>query len=659
MTATTDIVAPRAPDEARDGASGLRGWIASSLSRQLTLGLVVALLLSAGLLAVLALTVSRGAVRGEHEAAAQRMARLFEASLHNAMLNRDLAGLASILAALGEVPGVAQARLTDPRGVVRFASRPQAVGEQAGTQLSGLCLDAGCATPAPRLDWQEAAGGERLRIAYPVLNQARCAGCHGAPAQYPVNGVLLLDFTPMGTAGMGLGPIWLLLAVGLLSLALFAGLMSATLHRRVTRPLGRLSRAADRLAGGDLTARVDSRAPDELGRVSRGFDRMAARIDQTVDALREERRFLQTLVDAMPDPVLVVGPDHRIRLANQAYATLLEQEPRNIIGQCCHRVSRGLNEPCPSTLLTCPVAEMRLRPQPVHSVMSLRRADGSAVEVDIEAAPFTTGGGERYTVEVMRPLDRSIRFSQQQRLSTIGLLANGVAHEIHNPLASIRLALQASLRGLKAGDMSKEELTDYLQLVDKEIDRCVLTTQRLLQMSQAPSPQLHPVRLAAAIGDVLALLAEECRERRVTVVLRGVAPDTQVLGDEAELRQVLVNLIHNALHAMPAGGRVDIEAEPVEADNTLLLHVRDTGVGIAAEDMPMIFMPFFSQRGDGRRGTGLGLAICKAAMDRFGGGIRATSVVGQGSTFTLTLRRESAQVTADNLAHQTPGRALS
>ena len=178
-------------------------------------------------------------------------------------------------------------------------------------------------------------------------------------------------------------------------------------------------------------------------------------------------------------------------------------------------------------------------------------------------------------------------------------------------------------------------------------------------MSQAPSPQLRMVRLAAAMGDVLALLAEECRERRVTVGVHGVGPDTQVLGDEAELRQVLVNLIHNALHAMPEGGRVDIEAEPVEADDTLLLHVRDTGVGIAAEDLPMIFMPFFSRRSDGRRGTGLGLAICKAAMERFGGSIRASSVVGQGSTFTLTLHREPAQAPADNRAHQTPVRALS
>ena len=642
MTASTAPDTPPSVDTPPGRGGGLRAWIASSLSRQLTLGLVVALLLSAGLLTALALAVSRGAVRAEHEAAARRMAHLFEASLHNAMLKRDLDGLSTILSALGQVPGVTQARLAEPRGTVRFASRPQAVGGSAGEQLAGLCLTAGCAPPAPRLTWHPGETGERLHIAYPVLNQARCAGCHGAPAQHPVNGVLLLDFAPVATTGLGQGPAWLLLAVGLLSLGLFAALMSLTLRRRVGRPLGQLARAADRLAGGELAARVDSRAPDELGRVSRSFDRMAERIDHTVGALREERRFLQTLIDALPDPVLVIGPDFRIRLANQAYARLLGHEMPAVIGQCCHRVGRGLNEPCPSTLLTCPVAEMRLRPEPVHSLMTLRRADGGAVEVDIEAAPFTTGGGERHTVEVMRPLDRSIRFSQQQRLSTIGLLANGVAHEIHNPLASIRLALQACLRGLRDGDMPSEELIDYLRLVDTEIDRCVLTTQRLLQMSQAPSQELRPVRLETALGDVLALLGEEFRARRVTLQLGGIAPEEQVLGDEAELRQVLVNLIHNALHAMPQGGQVEILAEPAEAGASLRLAVRDNGCGIAPQDLPLIFMPFFSRRVDGQRGTGLGLAICKATMERFGGSIEVSSPPGQGSTFTLTLRRAPA-----------------
>ena len=637
---TAEILGAAAPGAAP--RSRLGAWLGTSLARRLTLGLIVALLVSAGLLAALALAISRDALRREHEQSATRVAHLFEASLQNAMLKHDLEGMAGILAALGQSPGVMQARLLAPQGTVRFASRPEAVGTGAQAQIAGLCLHAGCASSPPRLAWHAAPEGDQLQIAYPIRNQARCAQCHGQTDERPVNGVLLVDFKPLPPATPGSGPALLLAGAGLVALALFAAIMGFTLRRQVTRPLAALAQATDRLAAGELSARVKAQGEDELGRVSHGFNRMAARIDAMVGTLNTQRQFLQTLIDAVPDPLLVIGPDHRIRLANRAYATLLGHDAQAVVGQPCHRASRGLTEPCPSTLVTCPLAEIRQHGQPVRSMLRLQRRDGTAVDVDIEAAPVHAADGEALVVEVLRPLERTLRFSQEQRLSTIGLLANGVAHEIHNPLASIRLALQAILRGLHGGDMERPEMVDYLELVDREIDRCVLTTQRLMQMSQAPTQTLQPVALAAAIDDVLALLREECRARGVQVRVGGVAAGDRVLGDEAELRQVLVNLVHNALHAMPQGGRIDIEGTTSDDGTSLRLDVRDSGCGIALADQPLIFMPFFSRRVDGERGTGLGLAICKATMERFGGAIGVHSAPGQGSTFTLTLQRLAA-----------------
>ena len=639
--------------------SGWRAWLDASLARRLTLGLVVALLVSAAALALLGLIVGHDAVQHEHEASATRMARLFEASLHNAMLKRDLAGMSDILAGLGQAPGVTSAKLAEPKGTVRFASVPSQIGGNALPQLEGMCVSAGCAPPLARLSWHAGPEGDRLQMAYPILNQARCAQCHGSTAEHPVNGVLLVDFKPIPPNTLSSRPVLLLAGVGFAALAMFAAIMRWTLQRQVTQPLAALAQASDRLAAGDLTTRVQSGARDELGRVAQSFDHMAERIDGMVGALRDQRQFLQTLIDAIPDPVLVIGPDHRIQLTNQAYCTLLQLPPDAAAGRCCHQVSRGLAEPCPSTLVTCPVAEMRSDPQPVRSMMALVRTDGSTVDVDIEAAPLVTAQGETLTVEVLRPLDRSLRFSQQQRLSTIGLLANGVAHEIHNPLASIRLALQASLRGLQSGDMARDELVEYLELVDHEIDRCVLITQRLMQMSQAPLQTLQPVVLASAIEDVLALLREEYRTRHVTVHVAGVRPTERVLGDEAELRQVLVNLIHNALHAMREGGRIDIDCSAASDGQTLQLGVRDNGCGISSDDQRLIFMPFFSRRADGQRGTGLGLAISKATMERFGGEIGVVSAPGQGSCFTLTFQRViDSPGPNDHDGHAAPGASL-
>lgn len=618
----------------------LRTWLGVSLSRRLTLGLIVALLLSAIVLMGLMLTVNHGTLRAQQETSAKRIAQLFEASLQNAMVKGDLEGMADILKYLGQAPGVAQAQLLTPEGEIRFSSREKSADERSAVSVNQLCTGANC---QERMVWTPSAteSGDQLQITYPILNQARCSRCHGSIDHHPVNGLLVVDFLPNASA-LGLGSTLLLTCAAMGSLVLFALIMLMTLRRQVSEPLSSMAQTAEALAGGELSARVNLHTPDEIGKVAQAFDRMANELSATVLTLKKERHFLQQLIDGIPDPVAVIDTNYRIHMSNHAYANLLGWNPTELAGKCCHLVSRGSQEACPSTLVTCPVAEVRQHTRPLRSMMSLRRADGSTVDVDIDAAPLTMEDGSILVIEVLRPLERSLRFSQQQRLSTLGLLANGVAHEIHNPLASIRIALQASLRGLRKGQMEHHELVGYLELVDHEIDRCVMTTQRMMQMSQLPAETLHPVNLTCAVDDVLALLREECRIRSVHVSIEDWEPVPSVLGDEAELRQVLVNLVHNALHAMPNGGHIHILGMPIKTENRFRLSVKDTGCGIAAEDLPLIFMPFFSRRVDGRRGTGLGLAISKATMERFGGSIDVTSLPGQGTCFTLTLVCASA-----------------
>ena len=625
---------------------GLRRWLAASVRRRLLAGLLVALAASGILLTTLALSMGQRSLHSEQEAAADRLATVFEASLHNAMLRRDLAGLGRILETLGQAPGVTRASLLDVRGEIRFASDVSLLGERPPDALEGLCLVPGCARATPQHRWSATPEGLALRVAYPIANQNRCASCHGKPSERPFNGVLLIDLQPL-PPDTGLHSHGALLALGLAALTLFGGMMAWTLRRQISQPLLRLTAAADGLAAGQTGARAGMPGSDEFARLGQHFDAMAERVDATLGSLRAQQGFLQQMIDTIPDPVLVLGPDYRIRIANAAYAQLVGQAHADIIGGCCYRIGRGLNEPCAPTLVTCPIAELRSSGHNLRTVMTLRHRDGSEVPVEIEAAPLPVGS-EYLTVEVLRPLERSIRFSQEQRLATIGLLANGVAHEIHNPLASIRLALQASLRGLKATDISREELIEYLELVDDQIDRAVLATDRLMQMSHPPGEEPEPVALSPAVDDVLALLGEECRQRGVTATVEIEPPGSAVLGDRAELRQVFVNLIHNALHAMPQGGNIRITAQPLD-DRHLRISVSDTGTGIAVDDLPRIFLPFFSRRADGQQGMGLGLPICKSLVEHFGGRITVSSQPGQGTTFTLRLLR--AAPTSDMPTH--------
>jgi nitrogen-specific signal transduction histidine kinase len=180
--------------------------------------------------------------------------------------------------------------------------------------------------------------------------------------------------------------------------------------------------------------------------------------------------------------MVVIDEDYRIVLANQAYATLIQRPWMPSAADPAIASAAGSAKPCPVTLVTCPVAELKKRPEPLRTVMSMLRRDDTQVSVEIHAAPLVGPDGRQLVVAI-RSLDDQVRFSQEQRLSAVGLLANGVAHEIHNPLASIRLALQSSLRGLRDGSMGVADVTEYLELVDQEIDRCALITQRLMTLS--------------------------------------------------------------------------------------------------------------------------------------------------------------------------------
>ena len=614
---------------------GVQTRFLHSISGRLVAGLVVALIVSGGLLVTIALWLGQQSVKAEQEQAAARLVQVFEASLHTSMLQRDLPSLQRTLQVLGQAPGITQARLLNVQGDVRFASRAAALGGR----IPLVCQQPDCADATLQNHWVDARQGASLQVRYPILNRAQCAQCHGEPDVHPINGVLLIDFEVVPT-GLGGSRQALLLGLGLAALLLFGAIMAWAMRRVVTQPLQHMADVSQRLAAGDFGVRVLTSSDDEIGRVGQQFNVMADQMAQTIARLQTQQQFLQDLVNAIPDPLLVIGPDWQIRIANTAYARLIGHDPQTPVRGCCYKVGRGTNEPCPSTMLTCPVLQAQEN-QTLRTVMELRHRDGSDLPVEIDAAQLSFNG-EMLTVEILRPLNEAIRYSQEHRLSTIGLLANGVAHEIHNPLTSIRLALQASLRGLSRGDMDTAELVHYLQLVDSQIDRCVATTQRLMQMSHPPGDSLVPVQLVTAIDDTVALLGEEARMRQVEFRFERPEQEIWIQGDNAELRQVFVNLLHNAMHAMHAmhamkdEGTVSIEIETSNA-SVVVIRISDTGVGIPPENLSRIFLPFFSRRADGQAGMGLGLAVCKSIVDRCGGTITVASELGKNTVFTITL----------------------
>ena len=236
----------------------------------------------------------------------------------------------------------------------------------------------------------------------------------------------------------------------------------------------------------------------------------------------------------------------------------------------------------------------------------------------------------------LREMD--LRLLHSQKLAAIGELSSGIAHEINNPLAIITQELDlareltAGCKGLPDEDLA--DARDSLREIAKQVDRCRQITHKLLNFARKVEPVLQEEAIEQVIEDMALLVEKEAKGRGVAI-LRDYAPDLPpVRTDVPLLRQVILNLLTNALYATPQGGCITLVTR--REDGRVSVAVRDTGCGIPPENMTKIFDPFFTTKEPGK-GTGLGLSVSHGIVARLGGSLAAQSEPGRGATITVTL----------------------
>jgi two-component system NtrC family sensor kinase len=224
------------------------------------------------------------------------------------------------------------------------------------------------------------------------------------------------------------------------------------------------------------------------------------------------------------------------------------------------------------------------------------------------------------------------------RLASVGELAAGVAHEINNPLAIIAEEsglLRDMLDPQLSHQLEREELEDRLAAIHEAVFRARDITRKLLTFVRKTEVRLTRHDLNALVEDVIGgMLEREMRVANIKVIRNYAQQLPEVLADRGQLEQVLVNLVTNAIDAMPRGGTLTLSTEA--APDGVRVHVSDTGVGIAPEQLERIFMPFHTTKEVGK-GTGLGLSVSGSIIQSYGGKLLVQSEVGVGSTFTLVI----------------------
>lgn len=573
--------------------------------------------------------------------AADRINLLLQVSLENAMLKRDIDGLQEIVERLGKQSGIEAVMILNPAGEVRFASRPNLLARKFDLKAGDLCteckwngrdqierndiLPSGIEAPIPV-----------LRSVKSVANRAECTQCHGEMRENPVNGLLVVDHSAQDLKRNALIGSLVLVGSGLLVvLGLVAGIYRV-LKVHVLTPVAHLTAASAELAAGNLDRRVALTGGSEVIGLGNSFNTMASRLQASLVELGARERFVQGLLETLPDGVRVIDEDFRIVMANGAYRRQTRQGEIEPPDTFCYHSSHRRSEPCAHTLVTCPIHALRGKTEPIKFHARHVRTDGEEVSVEVHAARLTINGldGPRaLVIEVIRDLETEMQVSHEQRLSELGQLATGVAHEIRNPLSSVAILLsdaETSLRKGKAFDPAP-----WIGLISQEVGRCLTITDSLLKLGTPPDAEHHLIVLDDILQEVLSLLRFQAEEARVTVRLE-TDEQVRVVGSDSDQRIVMINLIQNAFHAMPGGGVLSITLRRT-GNGMIAASFADTGVGIPPEDISYIFMPFWSRRADDVRGTGLGLSICRSIIRKLKGDIRVASAVGVGTTFTLLL----------------------
>jgi len=405
------------------------------------------------------------------------------------------------------------------------------------------------------------------------------------------------------------------LVAGAVVAALAALALSYGIARAITRPIERITEAAER----DGAGVADVRGPEEVERLASALRRSAASVQTERAATRAERDHLAALVDELSDAILIADEDGRVELAN---AAARKSAGDSVVGRRLVEVIRD------------------------HEALEAIDAARDGRE---RVATVERNEPRRFSRVVVRPLEGGETLVVLQDLTALRRLETvrsdfvaNVSHELRRPITS----LKAMAETLEEGALDDPAAArDFVARMHREIDGLAQLVNELLALTRIESgaeplalSRHRPADLLVECARRLGPLAE--RAGVALVVEPSDASDVRADADRIE--QVLANLVHNGVKFTPAGGSVRLSAQ--DADGLVAFSVADTGAGIDGAELDRIFERFYkADRSRSSEGTGLGLAIAKHIVQAHGGTIAATSAgPGRGATFRFTIPRANA-----------------
>jgi PAS domain S-box-containing protein len=441
---------------------------------------------------------------------------------------------------------------------------------------------------------------------------------------------------------------------GLTAITLLVGGIAAALGARaIARPVRELAAGAEAIARGELDQRIVPTGFGEIGQLAIVFNHMTAQLLQqrrdleaTHESLRERfqevadlKSYTDSVLSSITSGIVTLDLDGRVATVNPAAELLTGLFSGEIAGRYCTEVFAHTPEVAEILMET-----LARRAGTATVSLSLRRRNDTSVPVEMSTAPLRGLEGKDLgvvgvfrDVSQIRELEGQLRRSD--RLAALGTLAAGLAHEIKNPLASLRTFTRIIPR--KFEDVRFRET--FMRVVPHELERINGIVEQLLELARPSRLRPVPLAIPGVLDRVLELYANELDAKGITVSREYAREVPAITADPERLYEAFVNLVSNALAAMAPGGRLTVRngwhrpADPVvraAGGRRVRIEIEDTGSGISPLEAEKVFDPFFTTKAEG---TGLGLALTHKIIDDHGGSISFRSTPGVGTVFTVLL----------------------
>ncbi|RUS49231.1 PAS domain S-box protein [Cohnella sp. AR92] len=419
-----------------------------------------------------------------------------------------------------------------------------------------------------------------------------------------------------------------------LILAAAALLISYFLAGVLLMPINRILETVNEMARGRLDSRLEVRKMDELGRLSTRINAMGdnlehytSRLEETAEELRSTKQYLESFVNHTSDAIHLSDLEGNITQMNKAFETLYGWAESEIIGK------RLANVPEEHAQEYRKVWEIVVRGGAVTGIETVRcDKNGTLLDVSLTVSPIRD---EEDRIVAVATITRNITerkkteemLRQSEKLAVVGQMAAGFAHEIRNPLTTLRGFVQLQK---KQGSLQPT----YLEIMLSELDRINHIVGELLIFSKPQPVRFQEASVKDILQDIATMLDSQAKQNNIELQLLCPNELPVVRGEPNQLKQVFLNLIKNAMESMPDGGALLIEAMEAPDHQGVSIRVIDQGEGIPEEALSRLGEPFYSTK---PTGNGLGLMVSQQIIATHKGSLKFTSKLGQGTVAEVNL----------------------